>query len=119
MAIEVSKYKRLKNRDLGDFRQITIKSFVPNPDEFDYKRGYINRYFTQRINDSGYPIFEVSDFTFNILIDNPFYNVVRLKWRLIGTDEEIKNSNFKSVQLASKDMPKLMMYLPNYLQFSK
>lgn len=119
MAIEVSKYNRLKMRDLGDFKQITIKTIIPNPTEFDYKRGYIARYFTQKTNDLNYPIFEISDFTYNILLDNPFYRVTRLNWRLSGTNEQIKESNFKSVQLASKDMPNLMMYLPNYLQFSK
>jgi hypothetical protein len=119
MAIEVSRYNRLKMRDLSDFKQTPIKTFVPEPIEFDYKRGYIIRYFAQKTNDFNYPIFEVSDFTFNILIDNPFYRVVKLKWRLSGNTDEIKDSNFKSVKLVSKDMPNLMMYLPNYLQFSK
>lgn len=119
MAIEVSRYKRMKQRDLSEFKQVTIKTFSPNPIDFDYKRGYLVRYFAQKANDLNYPIFEVSDFTFNILLDNPFYTVVQLNWRITGSYEEIKESNFKSVKLASKNMPNLMMYLPNYLQFSK
>jgi hypothetical protein len=119
MAIEVSRYKRMKQRDLSEFKQVTIKTFAPNPTDFDYKRGYIVRYFAQKANDLNYPIFEISDFTFNILLDNPFYTVVQLNWRISGSYEEIKESNFKSVKLVSKNMPNLMMYLPNYLQFSK
>lgn len=118
MAIEPSRYDRLKKRDLFDFRQINIKSFVPTPEEFDYRRGYVTRYFTQKTNDKNYPIFEISSFTYNSLIDNPFYNVVQLNWRLTGNINDIKDSNFKSVKLASVNMPNLMMYLPNYLQFA-
>ena len=51
--------------------------------------------------------------------NNSFYTVVSLDWRLVGTKEEIKNSNSASLRLASVKMPKIHLYLPNLLQFHK
>lgn len=118
MAINTEKYRKIKSRDISEFDNISIKSYVPNPDENDYKRGYIKRYFTQRVNDNNSTIFELSEFSYNSISNNPFYKIVFIDWRLTGKVEEIKESNFKSVRFYSKDMPKLIMYLPNYLQFA-
>lgn len=119
MAIDFTMYKRMQFGKLRDFNEPSIKTYVPEPKEEDYKKGYITRYFVQKINDSNSVIYEVSEFNFNRIVDNPFYIAQKLNWRLIGPKEEIKESNSKSVKLASKNVPKLIMYLPNYLQFSK
>lgn len=119
MAIDVARFNRIKYSELTEFRDEFIKSFVPQPNDSDYKRGYITRYFLQKVNDVDSEIFEVSEFNFNRFSENSFFMVKKLNWRLIGPKEDIKESNFKSIKLASKDMPKLPLYLPNYLQFSK
>jgi hypothetical protein len=39
--------------------------------------------------------------------------------RLVGTVEQMKESNFKSVKIAAKVLPRVQIYLPNLLQFYK
>lgn len=118
MSISLGKYNKISNLE-GDFDTPYINTNIPHPTEVDYKRGYISRYFIQKINDVNSNIFEISKDNFSMFNNNVFYNCVILDWRITGTKEDIKNSNSISVKLASKNMPKLMMYLPNYLQFSK
>jgi hypothetical protein len=57
--------------------------------------------------------------SFSNLSNNSFYTTITLNWRLVGTQEQIKESNFKSVKLASTNMKAILTYLPNYLQFYK
>ena len=119
MSVNVSMYNRMNSSKLGEFKQISIKPFIPEPSDSDYKRGYITRHFVQKVNDENSTIYEITGFNSNRITMNSFYLTTKLNWRISGTKEQIKDSNSKSVKLTSKDMPKLMMYLPNYLQFSK
>lgn len=116
--MSLDRYKSIKKLDIN-YNNIKIPTFVPELTDIDYQRGYVRRYFIQKSNDKNAPIFEISDSNFSQFSSNSFYIVVFLDWRLIGSDEEIKESNFKSVKLASKNMPALQLYLPNLLQFSK
>jgi hypothetical protein len=109
--------KLLKNK--REFSNIGIVSSIPNPNESDYKRGYIVRYFVQRANDESAFVYEISSKSYSSFVNNPLYSTVSLDWRLTGTPEQIKNSNFKSVKVASERIKALFLYLPNYLQFSK
>lgn len=95
-----------------------VKTHVPVPDYFDYKRGYINRYFIQRFNDNNAPVYEVNSTEFQKFLLDDFWNGVKLEWRILGNMDEIEKSNEKSVMIASKKMPGLLMYVPNYLQLS-
>ena len=51
--------------------------------------------------------------------NNPFYIQTKLDWRISGEPTEVKKSNSVSLQLASNDIPKIALYLPNLLQFHK
>lgn len=122
MAIFNYDYNKIAKNNLQhipkDVSEVIITE-VPTPSEVDYKNGYILRYFTQKTNDRSAFIYEVNSTTYMKLNLNPFYKTVSLRWKLIGTDEEIKEANFKSVKFASKDIPLLIKYLPNYLQFKE
>jgi hypothetical protein len=96
-----------------------IFTHVPEPDEKDYKRGYITRYFVQLANDPASYIYEVDKHQYSKISENVFYINVKLSWRLIGTADEVKESNFKSLKFASKKMKNILLYLPYYLQFHK
>jgi hypothetical protein len=96
----------------------TIKTHIPVPDYLDYRRGYVVRYFIQRINDDNATIYEVNSKNFEKYLTDPFWNAVSLDWRILGSMEEIEKSNKASVTLASKKMYAILFYLPNYLQFS-
>lgn len=101
------------------YRQVKVVTHLPSPTDFDYKRGYMIRYFLQKANDIDSPIYEVKQSAMMKYANNPFYIVVSLDWRLVGTKEEIKQSNSSSIKLASNKMAKIALYLPNLLQFHK
>ena len=96
----------------------TIKAHIPTPNYADFRRGYIVRYFVQRINDEDSLIYEVNENDYLKFSLDPFYNTVNIDWRLTGAEEIIKNSNGNSVKFGSKKMKSLIFYLPNYLQFT-
>ncbi len=99
---------------LGD----KIIAHIPNPSENDYKNGFIERYFAQKSNDVDSYIYEIgNDFLGRKELN--FYTIVKVRWRLTGNVEQIKQSNFNSIKLHYKEMPKLSLYLPNLLQFAK
>jgi hypothetical protein len=97
----------------------TISSHIPSPIESDYVRGYIERYFMQKANDLESKIIELDYIGYRKFYDNPFYTVIALDWKIKGTDEQIKESNSKSIKLNFSKIPKLAFYLPNLLQFKE
>lgn len=98
---------------------LKIITYIPKPTEGDYKSGYITRFFIQKVNDISSPIYEIKA-NFSSRIENKAYYVLTvLDWRITGTPEEIKKSNSASIRLASVDIPKIGLYLPNLLQFHK
>ena len=93
--------------------------FVPKIKDVDVKRGYILRRFSQKVNDSQSPIVEVSENNYLQLAANPLFKVVKMKWRIDGTKEEIKNSNRASISEQLSKMPQLKNRLVNLLEYSK
>jgi hypothetical protein len=102
-----------------EFNQVSIVSHLPEPTDNDYKKGYIVRYFVQKVNDTNAPIYEIKQKALSKLSPNSFYITVSLDWRLVGPSDEVKKSNSESIRIASQKIPKLQMYLPNLLQFYK
>lgn len=96
-----------------------ITTFLPKPKDIDYSRGYIKRYFVQKSNDKSSPIYEVSDSNIGKFKNSPFYITISLDWRITGDPIEVKKSNSASVRIASENIPKISLYLPNLLQFHK
>ena len=108
-----------------------VKAYIPNPNEKDYTRGYIRRYFLQKTNDKGSPIFELSQSKKGQFLSNPLYTVVDIKWRIRGPrevvygdnglirDKSVSGSNAIAIKLVSHLIPNLKLYLPNLLQFYK
>ena len=121
MAIFKYDYNKISNnnQDFLNENGFEINTFCPTPTENDYKNGYIIRYFAQKTNDTSGYIYELNETSHLALLLNPFYTTVVIRWRITGKDEEIKESNFKSVQLGMKKIPLLIKYLPNYLQFKQ
>jgi hypothetical protein len=108
-----------------------IQTHVINPTDNDYQRGYIARYFAQKVVNSNSPIFEVNEKVFSRLQSNGMYVAVSLKWRLKGPKEttyredgqvldmSVSESNRKAILLHYDKIPNLKLYLPNLLQFYK
>jgi len=117
---DVLRYSNLSKFEKGEsFKNIKISAYIPMPNEVDYKRGYISRYFVQRANDLAGKITEINEVSFSKFVNTPFYTAITLDWKITGSDDEIKDCNFKSIKFVLKDMPKIQMYLPNLLQFRK
>jgi hypothetical protein len=102
-----------------EFSPKKIAAYIPTPQDIDYQRGYIVRYFIQKANDRDSKIFEVDEYAFAKFTNSPFHTAVQVDWRLLGSTDDIRQSNMKTINFVRKEMPALKMYLVNYLQFSK
>ena len=115
--ISPSRYDKLKKGNT--IKSIRIKTHVPSPSDMDYQTGYITRHFIQKVNDENAFIYEISSDDITNYNNSPFYIWVDLDWKISGDRQSIIDANKKSVIFASKRLPKIGLYLPNYLQFSK
>lgn len=107
------------------------KTIVPNPTTNDYDLGFIRRYFMRKINDENGFIFEVDESEYQKYLDNPFFQLANIKWRISGPietkykengeidDKGVKVSNKTAINIASEKLKNLGLYLPNILQFYK
>ena len=118
-------------RNIENFTLQIPKTVIPIPTEFDYDSGFLRRYFIQKTNDSNGFVFEVSEEVHDELRDNPFWKVTDLKWRITGPKETVYNqkgelsdigveiTNKQIINLTSKKIRNIGLYLPNLLQFYK
>jgi hypothetical protein len=107
------------------------KTIVPSPIDIDYENGFINRYFTQRVNDSNSFVFEINLEEYNSLLENPYWTLGEIRWRITGptlpvysnngtmTDMGVVASNAASISIVSTKIKNIGLYLPNLLQFHK
>ena len=130
----LDQYIQLTNKkpDSGKY----AKPYIPSPTLLDYNKGYIIRFFAKQTNDVNAPIIEIDKKQFKSWndndsgLDNGFYKITSLKWKIKGPDKNIIKNGFlyeKSIFNANKDMvmlknnsfPGLRDKLVNFLQFSK
>lgn len=114
----IKRYTRLAN-NLSETQSLKVKTSVPTPTEVDYNRGYITRYFVRKLNNPNESIMEVDISQFDTILSSSLYIGSKLKWRISGSESEVKYSNGVSVKLASNKIKNLKLYLPNLLQFHK
>lgn len=126
-----SNFKRYSQIIKRTPKEISIIAYLPILKDVDYRRGFVKRYFIQKTNDKGSPIYEISKRDRNRFITNSLYTIVELKWRIKGpmetqydsvgniTDKAVSESNRISIKLVSHLIPTLKLYLPNLLQFYK
>jgi hypothetical protein len=107
------------------------KTIVPSPNDIDYENGFINRYFTQRVNDSNSFVFEMDLEEYNSLLENPYWTLGEMRWRITGptsavysnngtiNDIGVVASNAASISIVSSKIKNIGLYLPNLLQFHK
>jgi len=104
---------------------------VPKPNPEDYENGFIRRYFIRQSNDVNGHIFEISNESYTLYLENPFWITEQVKWRISGPlepvyknngeidDTGVKNSNVSALNMASKNLKNIRLYLPDPLQFHK
>lgn len=118
MSINIYRYKKINN-NLSQFVPVRLQTIVPEITDADYSIGYIKRFFVQKSNDENSAIFEVSKEMYAHYTESPFFTHTAVTWRISGTQDEIWNSNQKSIKFASANMKNLNLYLANPLQFAK
>jgi hypothetical protein len=116
--MDLTRYNKVANIG-SEFREKRISPHVPTPTELDYERGYIVRYFIQKANDTQSRITEVDYIGYSKFVENAFYSTVSLDWKIKGTDEQIRECNFKSIKTGIDKIPLIQSYLPNLVQFKK
>ena len=110
-------YRKLARNISNSNLKGKVYAFKPKVDKNDIKRGFIERRFVQQCNDNQSPITEISKSSYGNLQSNPLYKLVKLRWRIDGTVEEIKNSNRASISEHLRKMPQLKNRLVNLLEY--
>lgn len=116
--MDLTRYNKVANIG-SEFREKRISPYIPTPTDLDYERGYIVRYFIQKANDTQSRITEVDYIGYSKFVENAFYSTVSLDWKIKGTDEQIRECNFKSIKTGIDKIPLIQSYLPNLVQFKK
>lgn len=110
--------------------EVSYVPYLPNPQNEDYIRGYIDRYFIKRINGDADTIVELSENDYNSLINNSLYQNIKIRWKISGPKEDIlsnpelpiygiESTNRRTLERASTQMPTLPRYLKNLMQFAR
>jgi hypothetical protein len=130
MSNMIDKYDNLTGYK-QKFSKLDVKSHFPKLKESDYNKGFIIRYFVQKVNDLNSPIYEISSSSYSSYNNNPFFIASAVRWRIVGpketvydedgsiVDKSVSESNRISINLQSKKIANLKLYLPNLLQFYK
>ena len=99
--------------------------YKPVPTSKDYSKGYINRYFVQKINDL--TITEVNKNKYNE-ISSALYNKLSIQWIISGTNDNVyknkildrkgvQEQNIQTLVEYEKSMKGIKNYLNNPLEF--
>lgn len=120
----IDDYKRARNNIPvvhGNF----ARSFVPKPKIEDFKNGFIVRYFAKQRNNPRAHIVEIDEAQFKSHfegiggLNTVFYNVISLRWKIIGSLEKIQMTNFSSVENAETLMLGITKRLGNLIQLAQ
>jgi len=111
-------------------------SFYPIPDEEDYRRGYLIRYFTKKENEKGF-IIEISRDEYNSIIngtadyDITIYQTIQILWKITGPLKSTRlsqynviagiiNTNERLVESANKTFLGIKEFIGgDYIKFAK
>ncbi len=119
----------IKNKQLPSL--FIPQTIVPSPTESDYAQGFVERFFTQKVNDVNGFVYEIDQKTYIELLKNPYWLSESIYWRITGPldmvyndngmviDKGVFNANKSSIRLGAETIKNLGLYLPNILQFYK
>ena len=120
----IDDYKRAR-KNIPVIQGHFARSFVPKPEIEDFKNGFITRYFAKQRNNSRANIVEIDKGQFKSHsegvggLNTVFYKVISLRWKIIGSLENIQSTNFLSVENAEALMTGIVKRTGNLIQFAK
>ena len=100
-------------------------SYIPIPSENDYKKGYITRYATKRVNCGFDTISEIDKLEYDRLENNILYTTVSFNWKITGplysdsTSIGIIDTNQKTLTLFESKIPDITSFFRNFAQYAK
>ena len=116
---------RMRTSIKGGYKSPT--SYKPSPTDYDYRYGYIIRYFLQKRTSPQNSIVEVSENDFQSVSPNPSYtkideksyNSLELLWTITGNKKYVSNANRLALISSEKLFPGIKNFLPNLLEYYK
>ena len=97
----------------------TPVTILPNPTDINYKIGYITRFFASETVNVNSQIYEIDDKQYIKYTANPLYRTSKIRWKIIGDIDTVRNINRNSISFVNDSMPNLKNYLLNLTQFIK
>tara|TARA_Y100001963_G_C6661394_1_gene390622 strand:+ start:129 stop:752 length:624 start_codon:yes stop_codon:yes gene_type:complete len=124
-ALAAEVYRKLTKVKVNKF--ISPKYHFPKVAVKDLGNGYITRYFVQKKNDlSSATITEIDKKQFEKVaeknkpaINGKQYNKFLIRWKIIGTEEEIKNTNGTTLLRVERQYKGIRSYLGDLTELSK
>ena len=96
-----------------------LEVYEPKLIEQDYKVGYIHRFFIRKRNEPNGVIYEIDKFTNKKYLNDPLFITTKIRWKIVGTKEEVETANIKSIGLGKQQISNLDTYLQNHSKFWK
>jgi len=97
----------------------------PSPDESDYAKGFITRYFVQKkpsmiITEVDSKQFaSITDYQTAMHLNSSMYTTLSLKWRLTGAIKKVIIYNKRAILTAYKSMPGIQKMFKSLTEFYK
>ena len=92
-----------------------VKREFPKIKKEDIERGWINRYFFRQTNNINAQIIETNESQYNSFINNPFYQNIKIRWKITGDRLKIAEVNLKELTDADKKFKGLKKEFENKL----
>ena len=96
--MNLDRYKKISKLS-SNYDKKNLVTYLPVPTDFDYKKGYITRYFIKKINNIGY-ITEISQEEYtdvqngDVLYDIEMYMYNSIFWKLTGPLNSVRLSQY-------------------------
>jgi len=127
----IDNFNKVVKKRIDPFKH--INPYKPVPQQSDYKKGYIKRYFTKKKDDFSNVIYEVNKKDYMDLKGGSYSNKILykftiVKWRITGSERDIyKNDilveqgvcehNSKIALITERNFPGIKNYLKNCLEY--
>jgi len=124
-AVATQLYRNITTVKVDKF--IAPQYHFPKVGQKDLTQGYITRYFVQKKNErSADNITEIDEESYDKVaqknkkvINGKTYDKFKLRWKLLGTEDEIKKVNFLTLKRLNRKYKGIQKYLANLTELSK
>ena len=121
----IEEYRNVANKQRVISKYPT--AVLPVPDQKDYLRGYIVRYFIRLKTNIRFSIYEIdekqykkfNEFNLSTNSNEFLFYLTDIRWKIIGKREEVEFANTKSVNNREQNFKEISLKLSNRLQFWK